>query len=213
MSRRCCQLRHLSSMRKILSGFAVIIALLVAISIVWIFGGQRLSLFLDRFGPVELESVPVKSVSYEGAGTGGVLLINQTRLSLIPADTDISEVHVGTTKDGQFGLSYGGKVFAFGPVRSSENEALAASIEPADAASIATRHSYLGWLTFSRGQWPVWNRYDYYQLTWKKQNGARLEMVWKNGPNYYRDHGWIIMITMHGEITGLIRVDITNVAR
>ena len=60
----------------------MIIALLVAISILWIFGGQRLSLFLDRFGTIEIASAPIESISYEGSGTGGIVLINQLRLSL-----------------------------------------------------------------------------------------------------------------------------------
>src|SRR6202047_4641624 len=98
MSSRRCRVRHLSSMRRILGGIAMIIALLVVISILWIFGGQRLSLFLDRFGTIEIASAPIESISYEGSGTGGIVLINQLRLSLIPADTAISEVHIGTTK-------------------------------------------------------------------------------------------------------------------
>jgi len=199
-------------MRRILGGIAVIIALLVVISILWIFGGQRLSLFLDRFGTIEIASAPIESISYEGSGTGGIVLINQLRLSLIPADTATSEVHIGTTKDEQLGLSYDGKVFAFGPVRSSERAALAASIEPTDAALIATRHSCLCWPTFNRDQWPTWNRYDFYQLTWKKPNGAKLEMVWRNGPNFYRDRDWTIKITTQGDITGLIRIDILTPA-
>jgi hypothetical protein len=199
-------------MRGILSGIAIIIALLVAISILWIFGGQRFSLFLDRFGPGGFEATPVRSISYEGTGTGGALLINRTLLSLRPTDAAITEVHVGTTKDEQLALAYGGKVFPFGPVRSAEGYTLTASIKPADIASIATRHSYLSWPSFRRGQWPDWSRFDYYQLTWRKQNGAQLEMIWRNGPDFYRDHGWTITITTQGEITGLIRIDISSPA-
>jgi hypothetical protein len=47
---------------------AIVVALLVVMSILWIFGGRQLSLFLDRFGTVELASAPIRSISYEGSG-------------------------------------------------------------------------------------------------------------------------------------------------
>jgi len=200
-------------MLRTLIGVAVIVALLGAILILWVLAGQRISLFLDRFGKNEIGSEPVESISYNGSGTGGAILINRTGLSLDSVEDTVSEVHIGTTKDEQLALSYGGKVFPFGPVRSSEKETLAAGIEPADAASLARGHSYLCWPTFNRGQWPVWNRYDYYQLTWKKQAGAKLEIVWRNGPNLYWNHAWLIQITTQGELTGLIRVDISAATR
>jgi hypothetical protein len=49
-------------MRRVLITIAVVVALLVAISISWIFGGRQLSLFLDRFGTIEMVSAPIKSI-------------------------------------------------------------------------------------------------------------------------------------------------------
>jgi hypothetical protein len=69
-------------MRRVLGGIAIIVVLLVAISMIWIFGGQRLSLFLDRFGTMEMASAPIELISYEGSGTSGNLLIKNIHLSL-----------------------------------------------------------------------------------------------------------------------------------
>jgi hypothetical protein len=204
-------------MRKILGGIAIFVALVIVISIVWIIVGQRLSLFLDRFGLIKLTAVPVKSISYEGTGTGGVLLINQFRLSLIPADTGISEVHVGTTKDEQVGLAYGGKVFAFGPLR-PETETLSAERPAGDDASITTRHSVLSWPTpfdfnFMTGQSPSWKRHLYYRLSWKKASGAKLEMLWRFEQYFYSGNGWASGFMTHEGSTSLIHVDVSDVGR
>jgi hypothetical protein len=118
-------------MRRILGGIAMFIALLVVISILWIFGGQRLSLFLDRFGTIEIASAPIESISYKGTGTGGDLLVKNIRLSLSPVDPKSAEPHFGTTKDEQLALSLGGKVFAFGPLRSSAERRSQPSHNPA----------------------------------------------------------------------------------
>ena len=69
-------------MRKILTTLAIVVALVIAISATWIFGGRQLSLFLDRFWTIETASSRINSVVYEGSGTGGILHINDLALSL-----------------------------------------------------------------------------------------------------------------------------------
>jgi hypothetical protein len=204
-------------MRRILSGIAIITALLVATSILWIFGGERLSLFLDRFGTVEVASAPVTSISYEGTGNGGSLLVKNIHLSLSPADPKSAEPHFGTTKDEQLALSLGGKVFAFGPLR-SETETLAAEPPAGDDASITTRRSVLSWPTtfdfnFMTGQSPLWKRHLYYRLTWKKSSGAKLDMLWRFEQYFYSGKGWASGFMTHEGSTGLIRIDISDAGR
>ncbi len=205
-------------MRRILGGIAIIIALLVATSISWIFSGQRLSLFLDRFGTIEIASAPIESISYEGTGTGGNLLVKNIHLSLSPADLISAEPHFGTTKDEQLALSLGGKVFAFGPLRSSAEETLAAEPQPGGAASITIRHSFLCWRNLfgfraAPDHEPLLKRYQYYELVWRKQSGAKLEMNWRCEQDFYPGNGWVSKVPTSEGATGLIRVDISDAGR
>jgi hypothetical protein len=160
-------------------------------SILWFVAGRQISSFVDQFKTAEVTSQSLQSIGYEGSGDGGTLIIDDHRLALAPLNP-----HVGSTKDNQLALAAGGKVFAFGPLRSSEP--LAASIESSDTAFLAMQRSYVAWPSVNAARL-VWNRTEYYKLTWKKQNGARLEMLWSAGEDK--------------TATFLIRTDISNPAR
>ena len=95
-------------MRKILITVGILIAFVVAILATWIFGGRQISLFLDRFGTIEMTSARINSLAYEGSGTGGILRVNDLGLSL--NDTNGPTPSIGTTKNDQLGLANGGKV-------------------------------------------------------------------------------------------------------
>src|SRR5438046_9789421 len=129
-------------MRKILITLGVLVAFSIAILASWIFAGRQISLFLDRFGTIEMTAARINSIVYEGSGTGGILHVNDLALSL--NDRSGPSSNIGTTKHGQLGLADGGKVFAFGPPR-SEAENLSA-VPPAGAdASIQVRRTILTW--------------------------------------------------------------------
>jgi hypothetical protein len=205
-------------MRRIVTGIAIIIALLVVISAIWIFGGQRLSLLVDRFGTIETGSTAITSISYKGSGNGGILRFNDLDLGLDDTAPPAISPNVGTTKDGQLAVSIGGKVFAFGQLRSSEGDELAADRPSGDNASITTRHSALSWPTpfdfnFMTGQSPVWRRYLYYELGWKKPSDTRLQMVWRYEEYFYSGNGWTSGRGTRQGVTGLVRVDISNTDR
>jgi hypothetical protein len=190
----------------------------VAISILWISGGQRLSLFLDRFGTIEITSAPIESISYKGTGTGGDLLVKNIVLSLSPGDSKSAEPHFGTTKDEQLALSFGGKVFAFGPLRSSAEETLAAEPQPGNAASITIRHSFLccpnlRGFRAARGREPLLKRYQYYGLVWRKQSGAKLEINWRCEQDFYPGNGWVSKMPTPEGASDLIRVEISDASR
>jgi hypothetical protein len=197
-------------MRKILITLAILIAFVIAILAAWIFGGRQISVFLDRFGTIEMTSARINSLAYEGSGTGGLLHVNDLELSL--NDQNGPTPSIGTTKNDQLGLANGGKVFAFGPVRpGAENLAV---VPPAgDDAYIEIRRSILSWptpfdLNFMTGQSPSWKRHLYYRLLWKKPSGAKLEMLWRYEQYFYPGNGWASGFMTRAGSTGLIEVTI-----
>jgi hypothetical protein len=199
-------------MRRILITLVILVACVIVGSAIWIFAGRQLSLFIDRFGTAEIVSARINSITYEGSGTGGILRVNDLALSLNPAESTSSTPNIGSTKDGQLALAAGGKVFAFGPPQ-SEAENLAAVPPASDDASIVFRRSVLSWptpfdLNFMTGHSPSWKRYLYYQVRWQKQNGAKLEMLWRYEQYFYSGDGWASGFMTREGLTGLIRVDI-----
>lgn len=202
-------------MRKLLIPLAILIACVAAIVTTWISRGRQLSLFVDRFATIETASAPVKSIAYEGSGTGGVLLVNDLGLSLNDATRKISP-SIGSTKNDQFALASGGKVFAFGPLVSTAENAgdrLATGRPAGDDASLVIRRSVLSWPTsfdfnFMTGQSPSWKRHVYYQLHWKKSSGETLEMLWRYEQYFYPGNGWASAFMAREGSTGLIQLDI-----
>ena len=197
-------------MRKILITLAILIASIIAVLATWIFGGRQISLFLDRFGTIEMTSVRINSLAYEGSGTGGVLRVNDLGLSL--NDTNGPTPSIGTTKNDQLGLANGGKVFAFGPAR-SQAENLSVVAPAGDDAFIEIHRSILSWptpfdLNFMTGHSPSWKRHLYYRLLWKKPSGAKLEMLWRYEQYFYPANGWASGFMTRAGSTGLIQVAI-----
>ena len=197
-------------MRRILITLAILVVCIATVSATWIFRGRQISLFIDRFGTVETASARINSITYEGSGTGGILHINDLALGL--NDKNGPAPNIGSTKDGQLALAAGGKVFVFGPPR-SEAENLAAVPPTNDDALIAFRRSFLSWptlfdLNFMTGHSPSWKRHLYYQVRWHKQNGAKLEMLWRYEQYFYPGDGWAGGFMTHEGSTGLIRLDI-----
>jgi hypothetical protein len=200
--------------RKFLITLAILVLFIVMLLAVWVFGGRQVSLFIDRFGTIEVASTKIGSMAYEGSGTGGYLLVNDLPLSLDDASPKIT-ASFGSNKDNQFALASSGKVFAFGPLASTtENSSdyLAAVPQAGDDASLSTRRSILSWPTpfdfnFMTGQSPSWKRHLYYQIRWKKSSGATLEMDWRYEQYFYSRDGWSNHMVREPS-TGLIQIDI-----
>jgi hypothetical protein len=199
-----------AAVRKILISLGILVAFVVAIVASWIFGGRQISLFLDRFGTIEMTSARINSIAYEGSGTGGILRINNLDLSL--NDRNGPTPSVGTTKNDQPALADRGKVFAFGSAR-TEAENLTTVPPAGDDASIQIRRSILIWPTpfdfnFMTGHSPSWKRHLYYRLLWKKPSGANLEMLWRYEQYFYPGDGWASGFMTREGSTGLIQVAI-----
>ncbi len=207
-------------MRKILVTLGILVICGVAILAAWVFGGRQISMFVDRFGTIEIASVPIHSVAYEGSGTGGWLTVNDVHLGLDDKNPNIA-LSIGSTKDNQFALASGGKVFALGPLKSTtENggDYLAVVPQAADEAFLVTRRSALSWPTlfdfnFMTGHSPSWKRHIYYELRWKKPSGATLDVIWRYEQPFYGQQlvpgdGWGSGFSVHEGSTGLIQIDI-----
>jgi len=213
-------IRGPKKMRKVFLTFAILIAVIAALLSAWILGGRQVSMFIDRFGTVEIASLPVHSVTYEGSGTGGWLTVNDVHLSLNHIIPKIA-VSIGTTKDNQFAVASGGKVFALGPLSSTaENggEHLAVVPLSGDEAFLVTRRSAMSWpspfeFNHLTGHSPSWKRHMYYDLRWKKPSGATLDLLWRYEQPFYGQQlvpgdGWGSGFSVHEGSTGLIKLEI-----
>ncbi|HET9856847.1 MAG TPA: hypothetical protein VFP99_03360, partial [Chthoniobacterales bacterium] len=123
-------------MRKIL----ILLLIIIALAGVWLWRGRELSMLIDRFKTIETSTQPIKSISYEGTGTGGVLRAGDVALSLNETQLGSPLPNVGSTKDGQLALSFGGKVFSFGPA-SSDPDHLVANAPSDDIATLSIQQS------------------------------------------------------------------------
>ena len=186
-----------------------------ALAALWIFRGREISSFIDRYWTVETKAAPIKSIAYEGSGTGGILIINGVSLSLNDVRANLS-LNIGSTKDNQLALAISGKVFPFGPLTfasESTGERLATAPPSDDQAFLAMRHSVLSWPTlfdrnFMTGHSPSWKRHSYYEIRWKKSSGTNLQMLWRYEQFFYPGNGWTNRSMTREGSTGLIRVDI-----
>jgi hypothetical protein len=200
-------------MRKLLLALLV----LAALTVLWLWRGRDLVTLADRFKIIQSESHPVGAITYEGEGSGGTLQAGDVRLSLDEVQLPAGRPNVGTTLDGQVALSYGGRVFAFGhiPVGAQQLQTTPAA---GDAAILSIEHSAIAWPNFFEtnymtGNSPKWKRYIYRKLTWTKASGAKLEMLWRYEQFYYANDGWVQAFMTRPEVTGLIRVEISNASR
>jgi hypothetical protein len=208
-------------MRKVLLTLGILVICGVAILAGWIFGGRQISMSIDRFKTIEIASLPIHTVAYEGSGTGGWLTVNDVHLSLNHIINPKIALSIGSTKDNQFAVASGGKVFALGPLtHTGENpgDYLAVVPQAADEAFLVTRHSTLSWPTpfefnHMTGHSPSWKRHMFYELRWKKPSGATLDVIWRYEQPFYGQQlvpgdGWGSGFSVHEGSTGVIQIDI-----
>ncbi len=200
-------------MRKVFIPVTIFIVLGGGLSILWLCSGRQLSMFVDRFRTIQTDSTPIRELRYEGSGSGGVFIVNDLSLNLTPATNETPKPDIGTTKNDQLALSFSGKVFSFGPVHTVSGEILASAPPSSDEARLVVRHSILRWIepfhfNFMTGNSPTWRRHSFYQITWKKASGAKLEMLWRYEQNFYQGSGWSSASLTRENSSGLIRIDL-----
>src|SRR5947199_3735912 len=91
-------------MRKILITLAILVLFVIATSALWIFRGRQVSLFVDRFRTIEISSAKISSITYEGSGTGGILVANDLKLSVKDPAANLSR-SISTSKDKRFDMA------------------------------------------------------------------------------------------------------------
>jgi hypothetical protein len=204
-------------MRRTFILLAILAACAAVLAALWIFRGREISSFLDRYWTVETRSTPIQSIAYEGSGTGGIFICDGVSFSLNDVRPGLS-LSIGSTKDNQLALASSGKVFPFGPLKSSASEDtsehLATTPPLGDRALVVRCHSFLSWPTpfeinLMTGHSPSWKRHIYQQIRWKKSSGANLEMIWRYEQFFYPGNGWSQSFMARQGSTGVIRVDIT----
>jgi hypothetical protein len=204
-------------MRRVILRVVLIVVCLGALGFGWIFGGRHLALFLDGFGTVEMERIPVTELSYEGAQTGGIFHLGDRMLSSVGPDNRPVPLSIVPDVNNKLVLSVSGKSFPLGelvPASAPESGAtFTVRTDKADEALLTVRRSLLSWATpfdfnFLTGHAPSWKRYRYYQLTWQKHSGAKLDLLWRYERYYYPSDGWTGGDMTREGISGLIKVEI-----
>jgi len=201
-------------MRKTLIALLILI---LAMPILWLWRGRDFSMLIDRFHLIETSSRPIKTIAYEGNGADGILHVDDLDLSLNETELGSARPSIGTTKDDQLALSFGGKVFPFGPIKAGTGSLVAAT-PSGDVATISIQHSPISWpnffeTNFMTGRSPSWKRHIYQKLVWKKPTGAKLEMLWRYEQYFYPEDRWVEAFMTRPGSTGLIRIDISNAGR
>ena len=199
-------------MRRIL----IVLLLIIALAALWLWRGRDITMFVDQFRVIEASSRPIKTITYEGSGTGGMLHVDDLALSLNEVQLGGLQPRIGSTKDNQLAVSFDKKVFPFG--LTSGSEALATSAPVDDVAGVKLQHSAIPWpnffeLNFMTGSTPKWKRNTYQRLTWEKPTGAKLEMLWRYEEYFYPGNGWTEALMTREGATGLIRVEISEPSR
>src|SRR5260370_28141699 len=113
---------------------------IVTTSLLWLWRGRDLSMLIDRFELIETKSRPIKTIAYEGKGAGGILHVEDLDLSLNQVELGAAQPSIGTTKEDQLAVSFGGKVFPFGPTQSGTGNLVAAT-PSGDVATISIQHN------------------------------------------------------------------------
>jgi hypothetical protein len=106
--------------------------------------------------------------------------------------------------EGRLVLSAGGKSFVLGtrtgnylPVEAGDLAMPEFGADPGDSASLVIERSILAWPTPFElnvvglgGANSTWRRHVYYRLSWVKQSGARLNMLWAGEQPFYGVDLW-----------------------
>jgi len=171
-------------MRRILIALLFVIG---ALLILWIFAGRQISERFNQLATAKIGEIAVNSIQYQGSGEGGALTIAGREFPLTPL-----QPRIGSTKENELALAYKGKVFAFGPLRSTDDELLVADVPKGDSASLISRQDHI--------RWPRARRYD--ELYWTKASGQRLDVLWS-----------FEEVDRPGGATNLIRVEILDASR
>jgi hypothetical protein len=192
-------------MRRIFLGAVAVVAFIVLAGAAWVFEGERLALFFDRFTTVHLASLPMRPLSAyndeEGTYHPAVFLIGKVKL----AAANLPEykpfpLTLQLDAGNQLALVTGDRSFRFGPLLATSRDDVERVIyvfepEPQDKASFSLERSLISWPTpfemnfMTGGPSASWRRFLTYRLIWRKPSGAELEMVWRYRQDFIASRG------------------------
>ena len=192
--------------RIILRIFLVFLGL-VALGIGWVAGARPLSLLLDRFHTVEIESRPVLKLGLDEIN-GGMIRINDVLFDTAAPDYGPGPVRMRVNQKRQLVFESSGQAIVLG-----EGTGSLGTIKPGagETARFKISRSLLSWPTpfemnFMTGVSPSWKRHLYYRLVWQGPGGGRLEMVWRYEQWFYQD--WASGFMTRAGTTGLVHAEV-----
>ena len=134
-------------MRKVLLRWAIGLASLFLVLLVWLIFGRQIVLLVDRIATCEIKSLPVTELRYEGAGESG--LIQVADITLNTYSTNGTQLKVGPDGQNRLVISQTGKSFRFGPLlaEGTSGGTLAGAPDPGDQVRISVQRSHFAWPT------------------------------------------------------------------
>lgn len=195
--------------RLLLRGFLHLLAFALCV-IAWFACARTLSLILDKVRTVPIESHAVAEFGIEDLSSG-MLRIDNEPFSTAGPDLRPSPLRMDLNADRQLRVEQGGRAIVLGGKADSLGTIRSA---PGESARFRVERSLLSWPTpfemnFMTGVSPSWKRHLYYRLTWQKQSGAKLEMVWRYEQWFYPGNGWASGFMTRTGTTGMIRAEIS----
>ena len=165
-------------MRRILIKSAIALTCLIVALIAWVAGARSLSLFLDRFHTVQIDSQPIAQLGIEDANRG-MLRINDLPMSNAMPNYSPYPMEMKVDSARQFVVQSGGHAIVLGRVDDSSDKGHGMVIrpEPGDKARFRVERGLLSWPTplainFISGHSPSWKRHLITGWSGKSRMGA-----------------------------------------
>src|ERR1700730_4275262 len=191
---------------------------LATLLFVWFFTAQWCSMLVDRVYTAPMAVVQSTPFGWNGTflqfGSAipglvglqglnrGELLTGAHLLELSGPGPDYKQAaSLEINANNQLILAAGGRSFVLGSragtLQGDDEPIPAFAAEPGDTTSVTLERSLLGWPapfslagTYLSGPPTTWLRHLYYRLSWIKDSGARLDMVWRCEQGYEAINGW-----------------------
>jgi hypothetical protein len=173
---------------RIATTISIVAACAIGLGVLWLLLGSRIVLVLDRMFPGPFVAKDI-----------GELLIDTDTFILGDRRWPLPGLTLTLDPQSRIVLSADGRTFTLGPVRTRWQDPVNPQYqfvpEPGDEVAFTRDVSRLNWHTpfafsFGGGTQPKSHRYAYDRLRWKKQSGARLEIVWRDEQNFYQSSNW-----------------------
>jgi hypothetical protein len=167
----------------------------------WFLAGASLIALVDRVTTTRHAQPDSPTRFYFDDGKDSVLPTDP-KLAFGSREWSISESwHVVERPTGHLTLETPQGNFALGLLVNCQNmgrgrRAFEVTPEPGDSVSYTQRRSRVWWprpfnIAWLGGRVSSRSRYVYHRLFWRKQNGAVLDMVWRDDQHYTKGQGWM----------------------